>query len=88
MKDNYSIYTTTNENLHNGDVSSGIGLLNRHTLPQAKKSRKPNEINMNIENCDVNGDYWYMNSSTSYVIKNHNSIDYTKKRYETSTNRS
>ena len=23
-----------NNNLHNGDVSSGIGLRNRHTLPQ------------------------------------------------------
>ena len=28
-----------------------------------------------------------MNTSTGYVINNHNSIDYTKKRDESSTNR-
>ena len=36
MKDNYSIYTDINDTLYNGYVSSGIVLLNIHTLPQDK----------------------------------------------------
>ena len=68
-----------NENLYNGDEISGIVLLNIHLLPQANKSSKINEMNMSVDNGDVNGDYFYMNSSTGSVIKNHNSIDCTNK---------
>ena len=42
-------------------------------------------MNMSVENGDVNVDYFYINSSTVYVINNHNYIDYTKKRDEIST---
>ena len=76
-----------NETLQNGDVSSGIGLLNSHTLPKDKKSSKLNEINMTFENGDINGDYFYMNSFNGSDIKNHNYINYTNKRDENSTNR-
>ena len=34
MNDNDSIDTNINDNLHNVDIISGIGLLNSHTLPQ------------------------------------------------------
>ena len=34
MKDNDCIGTDMNETFHNGYMSSGIGLLNSHTLPQ------------------------------------------------------
>ena len=87
MKDNYRIDSYTNDTLQNGDTSSGIGLLNSHTLHQADEQSKVNEINMSVDNGDVNGDNFYMNSSTGSVIRNHNSIDYTKKRDETSTNK-
>ena len=33
MNDNDTIDKYMNETLQNGDVTSGIGLLNRHTLP-------------------------------------------------------
>ena len=79
MKDNDSIDTDMNETLQNGDVSSGIGLIKIHYLPQANELRKTNGMNMSVDNGDVNGDYYYMNSSTGSVIRNHNSIDYAKK---------
>ena len=79
MNDNYRIDTDMNETLKNGYVSSGIGLLNSHTLYQDNESSKPNGMNISVENGDANGDYCYMNSSTIYVTKNQNSIDYTKK---------
>ena len=68
-------------------MSSGIGLLNIQTLPQANESIKLNDTNMSVENDDVNGDYCYMISFFGSVINNHNSIDYTNKIYEISTNR-
>ena len=34
MNDDYRIDTDINKTLHNGDLISGIGLLNSHTLPQ------------------------------------------------------
>ena len=86
MNDNDSIDTDMNETLHNGDVSSGIGLLNIHTLPQANESSKLNDKNLSVDNGDIYGDYFCMNSSTGYFINNHNSIDYTKKRDGISTN--
>ena len=43
-------------------------------------------MNMSVDNCYVNGSYCYMNISTGSESKNHNSIDYTKKIYEISTN--
>ena len=75
-----------NTNLHNGDVSSGIGLLNLHTLPQYKKSSNLNETNMAVENGDVNGGHCYINSPTGYYSNNHNFIDSTTKRDEISPN--
>ena len=44
-------------------------------------------MNMSFYSGDVNGDYFYMNSSNWYVIINHTSVDYTKKRDEISTNK-
>ena len=41
---------------------------------------------MSVGNGDVNGDYFYMNNSTVSVINNHNSVDYTHKRDEISSN--
>ena len=57
MKDDNRVDTDMNDNLHNGDVSSIIGLLNSHTLPQANKSSKLNEINMSVGNGDVDVNY-------------------------------
>ena len=42
---------------------------------------------MSVENGDVNDDYCDMNRFTGSHIKNHNSVHYTNKRDETSTNR-
>ena len=81
------IDTDINETLHEGDVSSGIGLLNSHTLPQANKSSKANEMNMSVYNGNDNVDYCYINISTVSGERNHNSIDYTDKRDEISTNK-
>ena len=44
-------------------------------------------MNRIVYNCGVNGDYFYMNSSTGSVIRNQNSIYYTNKRDEMSTNK-
>ena len=46
-----------------------------------------NEMSMRVYNGDVNGDYCYINSPTRPESKNHNSIDYAKKKDESSTNR-
>ena len=43
-------------------------------------------MNMSVEIFYVNGNYFYMNNYTVSESKNHNSIDYTKKRDENSTN--
>ena len=69
-----------NANLYNGDVSSGIGLLNSHTLTQYKKSSNLNKINIGVRNGDVNGDHFYMNSSTGSESKNHSYIYSTSKK--------
>ena len=37
-------------------------------------------MNMSVYKSDINGDYFYMNSSTGSDINNHNYIDYTNKR--------
>ena len=42
-------------------------------------------MNISVDNVDVNGYYFYMNSATLSIISNHNSDDYTKKRDEIST---
>ena len=85
MNDNDRNDTYINDNSHNKDVSSGIGLLNSHTLPQDNESSNLNETNMRVDNGDVNGDYCYMNIYTGYESKNSNSIDYTNKRDKIST---
>ena len=81
MNDSNSIDTDINDTLQNGHMSSWIGLLNSHTLLQDNESSKPNEKNMSVDNGYVNGNYFYINSSTGYIIKNHNYIDYTQIRY-------
>ena len=78
--------TDMNNNKKKGDASSGIGLLNIQTHPQDNEPSNLNEMNMSVDNGDFNGDYCYMNSSTVSESNNHNSIDYTNKRYENSTN--
>ena len=85
MNDNYRIDTDMNENLQNGYVSSGIGLLNSHNIPQDNKSSKPNDMNSSVYNGVVNGYYCYMNNYTEFLINNHNYSDYTKKIDEFST---
>ena len=66
FNDNYSNDTYINDTLQNIDVSSGIGLLNGHTIPQDNESSNFNEMNMSVDNGDVNGAYCYINSSTIY----------------------
>ena len=72
MNDNDRIDTDMNKNLHNVDVSNGVGLLNSHTPPQDNESIKLTEMNISVDNDDLNGDYCYINSSTGSVINNHN----------------
>ena len=43
-------------------------------------------MNIGVDNGDVNGGHYYMNSYTGYESKNQNLIDYTKKIDEFSTN--
>ena len=50
MTDNDRIDTDMNKTLHNGDVSNGIGLLNRHNLPQDNESSDLNDMDMSVEN--------------------------------------
>ena len=38
-----------NDSLHYGDVSSGVGLINIHALPQHNKSNNLNDMNMGVE---------------------------------------
>ena len=80
-------YTDMNDTLQNGDVIIIIVFLNNHTLSQDIQPRNLNDMDISVDKGCFNGDYFYMNSSTVSVIKNHNSIDYTKKMYEISTNR-
>ena len=42
MNDNDTNNMDTNSNLHNGDISSGIGLINIHTLLQDGESSNLN----------------------------------------------
>ena len=51
-----------NDTLQNGDVISGVGILNKHTIPQDNESSHLKEMNMKVDNGDTNGDYCYMNS--------------------------
>ena len=46
MNDNDRNNTDKNDNFHTGNVSSGIGLLKIHTLPQDNKSSNLNEMSM------------------------------------------
>ena len=76
MKDNNRIDTYINKTLHNGDVSSVIGMLKSNTLNQSNKSSKLNEMTMIVENGDFNDDDVYMNIYTVSVMTNNTSIDY------------
>ena len=49
MKDNDRLDTDMNEILQNGDVSSEVGCLYSHTLPQGNKSSKLNEMNIIVK---------------------------------------
>ena len=75
-----------NPTLHNIDVSSGIVLLNIHTLPKDNESIHLNEMNISVENGGFNSYYCYTNSTTVSEPKNHNYIDYTNKIHEISIN--
>ena len=48
MKDNDIIDTYVNDTFQNGDISSGIGLLNSHIIIQANEPSKFNDINMSV----------------------------------------
>ena len=48
MNYNDSNDTDMNYNLHNGDVISGIGLINSHTIPKYNELSDLNEINMGV----------------------------------------
>ena len=87
MKNNDRIDRYMNETLHNVYVSSGIALLNIHSLTQANKSSKLDELNRSVENGGVNGDNFYTNGSTGCVINNHNYVDFKNKIAEISTNK-
>ena len=87
MNYNYRNDIDINDTLQNGHMSSEIGSLNRHTLPEDNKASNLNGINMSFDQGDLNGDYCYMYiSTTGYESNNHNSIHYTNKRDEIYTN--
>ena len=77
-----------NDNLKDGDVSSGIGLINSHTIPQCNKYFNLNGMNWGFKNGDVSGGHYYMNNHTVPEAKNKKSIDSTKKSDENTPNRS
>ena len=52
--------TDMHTNLQNGDMSSGIGLLNIHILPQYDESSNLDEMEMGVENVNVNGGRCYL----------------------------
>ena len=64
-----------NANSHNGDVISGIGLINSHSIPQFNESRNLNEMNCGVKNGDVSGSNFYVNSKTVSEANNCNSIN-------------
>ena len=64
-----------NANLHNGDVSSLISLINSHNLPQCNESINSNDTNWGVNFFDVSGGHCYINSHTAYEENNNNSID-------------
>ena len=43
-------------------MSSGIGLINSHTIHQFNQSNNLNEMNQGVKNCDISGGNFYMNS--------------------------
>ena len=68
-----------NYTFKNGDVSSEIGLLKIHTVPQYNELSNLNYMNMSVDNGDINIDYCYMNGSTVFESNNQISIDYKNK---------
>ena len=77
-----------NDNLQNGYVSSGIGLINSHTLPQCNKSINSNEMNWGVKMFNVSDGNCYKNIHTVYESKNHSSVYSTNKSDENTPNRS
>ena len=72
-----------NAYLHNGDVSSRIGLINIHTISQFNEPSNLDEMNWGVENVDFSGGRFYINIHTLSEAKNHDSIYYTNKKYKT-----
>ena len=70
-----------NYNLQNGYMINITGLLNSQNTPQYNESSNFNDMNMSVYNGDVNGDYYYINSTTVSESNNQNYINYTKKRW-------
>ena len=67
-----------NDKLQNGDVSSVIGLLNSHAIPQDDELINLIAIFISVHNGDVNVIYCYINDSTGSESKDRNSIVYIK----------
>ena len=76
-----------NDDLQNGCVSSGIGLINSHTLPQCNKWSNSTEINWGVKNINISGGHSYTNSHTPSEAKNHSSVYSKKKSDENTPNR-
>ena len=61
-------------------MSSGIGLINSHTLSECNKSSYLNDMDGDVENVDASGGHCFMNNHTLYEANNNNSIYSTNKR--------
>ena len=70
----------THDDLNNGDVSRGIGLLKSHTLPQFNESSYFNDMDWDVENLDVMGRNCFIDIRTLSKAKNKNSVDFTNKK--------
>ena len=68
--------------LQNGDMSSGIGLINSHTLSQFNEFCNLNETNWGVKNGDVSVGNCCINSHTIYKAINNNYTDSTNNRDE------
>ena len=69
-----------NGDLNNGDVSYGSVFINSHTLSQCNEWIPFNGMGEYVENCDVSGRNFLMNSHNLYKAKKPSYLDYTKKK--------
>ena len=65
-------------------MSSGIGLINSHTISQFNKESDFNYMNWGVENGYVSSGNFYMNRHTLSEVDNHNYIYSRNKRDENS----